>query len=1037
MSKLRRGAAGALALCAAVLFFGLSAASAQQSLGTLRGNVKDELGGVIIGATVTASDAAGVEKTATTDEQGNYAFSGLAPGRYTVRITQEGFAPYENLAVEVQAGRTDPLDIILTVAIEQEEVTVTAEAPVGTEAESQAGAVVLRGEDLDALPDDPDDLAEALQALAGPGAGSSEDGAQIYVDGFTGGRLPPKESIREIRINRNPFSAEYDRLGYGRVEVFTKPGTDKFRGQAFFNFNDESLNARSPFAATRAAYQARRYGGNISGPLASKRASFFLDFERRETDDNDDVRAIILDSALNPVAFNLSLLSPDRRTTFSPRLDYQINPTNTLVARYTFETSTRGNEGVGDFNLPSRAYDVENTQHTVQLTETAVISGKVINETRFQYERNRRRQEGGLVAPTIRVLEAFTGGGASTGLAANEQDNFELQNYTSWTVGSHALKAGARLRADRLRDITEQNFAGTFTFAGGQAPPLDAAGNVIPGALPVQITSLERYRRTLQFSAPNCGTGAGQFPCLTPAEIRARGGGPTQFSIAGGEPSVSVTYVDFSPFIQDDWRVRPNLTLSAGLRYEAQNNIGSNLDFAPRVAFAWSPAADPRNQRTVIRGGFGIFFQRFNQNLTLQAARTVGGSQSFVVTDTTSAALNQAVFTPSGVTNIPTAEALTTFRVNRTVREVAPDLRSPYTMQTAISVERQLPYRVTLSVSYIGARTLHALRSRNINAPLTDATGRPLRNSLGDLLRPNMTRGNVYRFESSGVFKQHQLVVNVNNRFSRKFTLFGNYTLNFAKSDTDYAGNFPINQYDLSGEFGDSAQDQRHRVFIGGAVNALAWGIRLNPTLVANSGRPFNITIGRDLNGDTLFTERPAFATDLSRESVRRTAFGDFDLDPLPGSAVIPRNYGRGPGFYSVNMRVSKTIGFGEVAAPRPGAGGAAGGGRRGGGGGGGGRRGGGGGGRGGGGRGGGRGGGGGGESFGGGDGPEYRYNLTLSVNVQNLFNHPSLGTPVGNLNSPFFGQAVGSGGRFGAGGGGGGQGGGARRIDLQLRFSF
>src|SRR5215211_2490333 len=295
MRHSRRGACKGLALCAAVLVFNVCGVLAQQSLGTLRGTVRDELGGVLIGAVVTASDAAGVEKTATTDEQGNYAFSGLAPGRYAVRINQGGFAAYENLGVEVQAGRTAPLDIVLTVAIEQEEVTVTAEAPVGTEPESQAGAVVLRGDDLDALPDDPEDLSEALQALAGPGAGSSEEGAQIYVDGFTGGRLPPKESIREIRVNRNPFSAEYDRLGYGRVEIFTKPGTDRYRGQAFFNFNDESLNARSPFAATRAAYQARRYGGNISGPLASKRASFFLDFERRETDDNEVVRAVVLD----------------------------------------------------------------------------------------------------------------------------------------------------------------------------------------------------------------------------------------------------------------------------------------------------------------------------------------------------------------------------------------------------------------------------------------------------------------------------------------------------------------------------------------------------------------------------------------------------------------------------------------------------------------------------------------------------------------------------------------------------------------------
>jgi hypothetical protein len=1034
MRQLRGKALSAALVCVAVLFFSLCAA-AQQSQGTLRGNVKDELGGVIIGAAVTAADAAGVEKTATTDEQGNYVFAGLPPGRYTVRTIQSGFAPYENAAVEVQAGRNEPLDIVLTVAIEQEEVTVTAEAPVGTEPESQAGAVVLRGEDLDALPDDPDDLSEALQALAGPGAGASEDGAQIFVDGFTGGRLPPKESIREIRVNRNPFSAEYDRLGYGRVEIFTKPGTDRFRGQAFFNFNDESLNARSPFAATRAPYQTRRYGGNISGPLSSKRASFFLDFERRETDDNDVVSALVLDPSLNPTSFNQTVLSPDRRTTFSPRLDYQINQTNTLVARYTFEQTTRENEGTGDFNLPSRAFDVESTQHTLQLTETAVINQKVINETRFQFERDRRRQQGGSNDPVIRVLEAFTGGGAQSGLSSNDQDRFELQNYTSWTVGNHSLKAGARLRADRLRDVSQQNFAGTFTFASGPAPQLDAAGNIVTDASgnPVltQITSLERYRRTLLFSAPNCGTGAGQLPCLSQAAIRLRGGGPTQFSLSGGDPEAALTYWDLSPFLQDDWRVRPNLTLSAGLRYEAQNNVDNNFGFAPRVAFAWSPAADPRKQTTVIRGGFGIFYQRVNENLMLQAERFNGtNQQQFVVTDVASPFLNQSAFTLSGVTNVPTAAELTAFQVRQTVRQLAPDIRAPYTMQTALSVEKQLPYRVTLSVSYIAARTLHALRSRNVNAPLLDAAGRPFRDASGNLVRPQPGLGNVFQFESSGVFNQNQLVVNVNNRFSRKFTLFGNYVLNFAKSDTDYAANFPVNQYDLSGEYGNSQQDTRHRLFIGGAVNALPWGLRLNPTLVANSGRPFNITVGRDLNGDTLFTERPAFATDLSRASVRVTRFGAFDLDPQPGQTIIPRNYGRGPGFFTVNMRMSKTVGFGEVSNRAAGPGGG-GGGRRGGGGGGG---------RGGGGRGGGgRGGGGGGESFGGGESTEHRYNLTFSVGVQNLFNHPSLGPPVGNLGSPFFGESINGGGRFGAGGGGGGggQNAGARRVDLQLRFTF
>ncbi|HYY96320.1 MAG TPA: carboxypeptidase regulatory-like domain-containing protein, partial [Pyrinomonadaceae bacterium] len=704
--------------------------SAQQSLATLRGQVADELGGVLIGATVTATDAAGVSKTATTDDQGRYVFTALAPGRYTVRVAQAGFAPYENAAVEVQSGRTEPLNIVLSVAIEQEQVTVTAEAPVSTEPEQNAGALVLRGADLDSLPDDPDDLSEALQALAGPSSGSDE-GAQIFVDGFTGGRLPPKESIREIRINRNPFSAEYDRLGYGRVEIFTKPGTDKFRGQAFFNFNNEKLNSRSPFAPTRAPYLSRRYGGNISGPISKKKASFFLDFERRDIDDNAFVQAVILDPSLNPVSFNQTLVRPTRQTTFSPRLDYQLNQTNTLVARYTFERRTNQNGDVGGFNLPSLAFNSETTQQTLQATETAVINKKIINETRFQYERERTSQQGSTLTPTVNVQDAFVGGGAQIGLSFSNDDNIELQNFTSWTMGNHSLKAGARLRRDRLRDSSQRNFAGTFTFSGGLAPQLTANNQIVTdaGGNPVltQITSIERYRRTLLFEQQG----------LTPAQVRALGGGPTQFSISGGNPEADVTYMDFDPFIQDDWRLRPNLTVSAGLRYEVQNNIHSNLNFAPRLAFAWSPAKDPHNQKTVLRGGFGIFYTRFGQNLTLQATRFNGtNQQQFVVTNSTPDA--QAVL--DLFPDVPTIAELSAFQIRRTVRQVAPDLEAPYTMQAAFSVDQKLPHNLTLSASYIAARTLHVLRSRNINAPLLDpTTGRPLRDSGGNLVRPDPT----------------------------------------------------------------------------------------------------------------------------------------------------------------------------------------------------------------------------------------------------------------------------------------------------------
>jgi hypothetical protein len=1001
----------------AVLFFlcGAALVVAQPSQGALRGQVADALGGVVVGATVTTTDAAGVEKTATTDEEGRYAFPALAPGRYVVRAHASGFTPYENLSVEVAAGRAEPLDISLTVAIEEEVVTVTAEADVSADPEANAGAVVLRGTDLDALPDDPEGLAEALQALAGPAAGVDGE-AQIYLDGFTGGRLPPKESIREIRVNRNPFSAEYDRLGYGRVEIFTKPGTDKLRGQTFFNFNDESLNSRSPFAAVRAPYQSRRYGGNLSGPIVAKRASFFFDFERSETDDNQDINAVILDSSLNSVPFTTTVLTPTRRTSFSPRLDWQLNPTNTLVARYEYERSSRANSGVGGFNLPERGYDTETTQQTARLTETAILNHRIVNETRFQYARERRRQEGGALAPTIRVNDSFTGGGAQVGLSANDAHRIELQNYTSWAQGSHSLKAGARLRSLRLRDESQQNFAGTFTF-----------------------TSLEQYRQTL---------------------LDVAGARPTQFSLAAGDPVGRVTQTDFSPFIQDDWRARPELTLSAGLRYDRQTNIESGLNFAPRLAFAWQPRAGAgggqrrQQQATVIRGGFGVFYDRFGENLLLQAERFDGVTQQqYLVTNATEAGraiLDQVAFTRGGVAAnaVPSIATLQAFATSQTVRRLAANLRAPYTLQTALSVERQLPYRTTLSVNFINARTLHALRTRNVNAPLTNEAGLPVRDGAGNLVRPFAGRGNIFEYESSGVFNQQQLIVSLNNRFSNVFSFSSSYTWNRARSDTDGAFSFPVNQYDLAGEYGRSAQDIRHRFSLFGTINA-PWGVRLNPALLANTGRPFNITTGRDTNADTLFNERPAFADAQTPPcpaganpltcDFRRTPLGDFDANPKPGQAIIPRNYGTGPSFFVVNLRVSKTFGFGQAAATVARNAGRNGGGAQGGGGGG---RGGAGGGRGG--RvGGGRGARGGGGGFGGGGGrgeggAERRYNLTFSVNAQNLLNNTNEGVSVGNLRSPFFGQSVTTAGGFGRGGGGNGDASaGNRRIELQMRLSF
>lgn len=1000
-------------LCAALFFAGTAAA---QQAGSLRGVVQDETGAVIGGAVVKVTGPNGKTLTATSDDNGNFAFGTLDPGDYLLQVELQGFVPFEQPDLKVASGRRESVTVKLKIEIAGEEVKVNADAPITTNPDSSAGAIVLKEKDLEALPDDPDDLQSALNALAGPSAGPN--GGQIFVDGFSGGRLPSKESIREIRINQNPFAAEFDQLGFGRIEILTKPGSDTFRGSAFFNFGDESLNSRNPFVTRRAPFQQRFYGFSFGGPIVKKKASFFFDLDRNETDDNTNINATTLDANLNVVQFSRAVVVPNRRLTINPRFDWQINDRNTLVARYNFFRRSASNAGLGTFTLPEQALSNESTDQNFQLTETAILSPSVVNETRFQFNHTNTRTNPLSNLPALNVQSAFSSGGAQTGNARNRDYRYELTNFTTWAKGNHTVKFGGRYRYGNVEDISPNNFGGTYIFAGStNAPELDANNQAIPGTS-IQITSLERYRRTL----------LGQQLGYTPAQIRAIGGGATQLTISGGNPRASVTQQDIGLYFQDDWKIRPTMTLSFGLRYENQTNIDSNLNFAPRLAFAW--ALDGRNgqpAKTVLRAGAGIFFNRIGDGLTLQQLRFNGvNQQQFIIDSRNPAATSILDLFPI----IPSIATLQPFATLQTTRRLSNDIQAPYSIQNSIGIERQLPKGIVATVNYVYTRNLHVLRTRNVNAPIPDP------NNPGQVIFPLGAVGNVYEYESNGNFRQHQLIVGARTGFNKYFTLSGFYRFSKAKSDSDGVGSFPADSYNLQQEFGRSSLDIRHNFFMFANFN-LPYGISMSPFVVARSGAPFNITIGRDINGDTIFNDRPAFATDLTRPSVIQTPYGNFDTAPLAGQTLIPRNFAEGPGFFSVNLRMSKTFGFGGSRGGNDNAQG--GGGRRGGGGGGGGR-----GGAGGGGGmmgmggpggpgGGGRGGGGGG--FGGGAG-DNRFSVTFSVQIQNIFNRTNLGNPIGNLSSPFFGQSISTGGGFGFGGGGDTSAG-NRRVTLSARFNF
>ncbi|HEY0367797.1 MAG TPA: carboxypeptidase-like regulatory domain-containing protein, partial [Pyrinomonadaceae bacterium] len=399
-------------------------AVAQQRTGSLRGQVSDELGALVVGATVTLTGADGTQKTTVTDAEGTYTFNSLPPGQYTISIVSPGFTPYEKTEVAVAAGPRTTHDVRLVVTLEKQVITVTEEQGLNTDPKNNADAVVLKGQDLDVLPDDPDALASAVQAMAGPSAGPN--GGQIFIDGFTGGPMPPKESIREVRVNQNPFNAENNNIGFANIEILTKPGSDRLRGSTFYNFSDESFNSRNPFAPSRAPFQVRYFGGSLSGPITKGKSSFFMDVNRRVVDDNAIINATILNSSLAPAPFNVALVTPNQFFSFNPRFDYQLNAANTFVGRYSYFHNEADNIGASDFSLPERAFNRSSNTQVLQLTETAIISPTLMNETRFQFNRNRSRQDGNNTIPTILVQEAFTSGGSQVGLAHNDEDRWEL-----------------------------------------------------------------------------------------------------------------------------------------------------------------------------------------------------------------------------------------------------------------------------------------------------------------------------------------------------------------------------------------------------------------------------------------------------------------------------------------------------------------------------------------------------------------------------------------------------------------------------------
>ena len=954
-----------------------------QDAGTLRGRVLDPSGAAIPKASVVLSGPNSTVKVVQTDSTGTYTSANLPSGSYTVRVNAPGFGLGEKI-FDLPGGRVSTLDVTLSVATEKQEVTVSDSQRVELDPAQNAGALVLKGADLDILPDDPDDLQADLLALAGPSAGPN--GGQIFVDGFSNGQLPPKDSIREIRINSNPFSSEFDQPGYGRIEILTKPGTDKLHGMVQMNYGDSIFDSRNPYASNKPYYNTQNLNANVSGAI-SKKASFFVDFSRRYQKDAELINAQIVDPNTFAVStLNQSVIAPNTRMQVSPRIDYQLTQNITLQGRYNLNKTEADNNGVGGTNLLSTASTNHSTNQNIQLTATWVVNTRTINETRFQYQRNHSTSIGVDPELNISVGSGFTTG-SNYPLTETKNQTYEFQNYTSITHGAHYLKFGARMRGYLQNNYSTNNYPGQFTFS----------------SIPSYVLMLQEI--------------AAHVPLAT---IIANGGGPIQYTVAAGNPLVDVGQVDAGLFVQDDWKVKPSLTLSLGARYEIQNNIGDKSNIEPRIGVAWGIGKGQgrlRTPKTVLRLGYGWFYNRFPVGDTLSADRFNGINQ---LTYTVSA----PQFFPAAGVPIPAISQLTP--QGSQTYHVDSNLRTPLLMQTAVGIDRQLPKNITLSINYINTHGIHQLRTVDINTPLI-GTYNPV-NQSG--VYPLGQAAGVYNlYEGSGTFQQNQLVFNTSARINARFTLQGYYAYGHASTDVNGS---PSNPYNFAQDWGRSNYDIRNRFNINGNLS-LPFGLRLAPNITYNSAPPFNITQGLDTFGDKLQNTRPAFApsgfsapactsalANSGTTCLANTAlYGALVINPQPGMnlKVIPANFGSAFSQFSINARISRTWGFGERVTGNTnqrnrGGGDGGGGGFAGG-----------------------RGGGGGGLFGGGGDTSGNKYTVTLGLVARNVLNHTNPGAPESNLLSPRFGQSLSlAGGEGGRGGGGQSA---NRRLEINLRFGF
>lgn len=822
---------------------------AQQTIAaaSLSGQVRDVNKAAISGATVSAIHIeTNHSQIVQCDAEGRFRFAFLPVGNYEIKVTASSFTP---LSQKLTAGVGQALEVVLQLEVGglTEQVNISSELPIVETGRTQVAETVTP-HDVETLPLNGRNYLDLALLLPGvsrtntgsvqrfaetsavPGTGISVAGQRnlnnsFIVDGVSAnddaaelaGAYYSQEVIREFQVVTSGAVAEFGRASGGFVNIITQSGTNNLRGKIYGFLRSDKLDARNPLALKKDPLTQTQYGASLGGRILKDRTFFFGNFEQTRRNDTNIItiapeNAAAINSRLGAVGYRGALIETglvpggyDTTSVFG-RLDHRFNEHNSFVFTYNlYDIKATNARSVGGLNAVSRGTDLANRDQSFGASNITTIGSRSLNEFRFQHRRSRLEAPvKDITGPAVNISGISSFGTAISSPTERDIDLFQLSDSFSAARGQHSFKAGAEFLFNSVNIAFPGAIQGVYTF-----------------------TSLSNFLN----------------------------GGYSLFQQAFGAASQAQRNPNFGLFAQDEWKLRRDLTLNFGLRYDLQflpDPVQTDRNnFSPRFGFAFAPG----DRKTVLRGSFGLFYNNIPLRATSNALQRDGSK--YVVVQLARTAPGAPAF-PNVLPAVPS-----TLITKPNVTRIDPNIKSGSSRQVNLQIERELPFDVSLSVGYLHLRGMNILMSRNVNVP------RCASSIDANLCRPDPNFGNISRYESIGNSYYNGLIVSFNKRQSDWASVRVSYT--FSKAIDD-AGNFffssPQNNLDIRDDRGLSDNDQRHRLTLSGSFNnarsknnsvfqKITGGFQLSYIFTYASRLPFNIQTGNDRNADTNTNDRP------------------------------------------------------------------------------------------------------------------------------------------------------------------------------------